>query len=209
MQENKRHVLIAVFQTAGTAETARYLQEVLALGDCFICRVGRFCGCAFVERELVVVLASCLWHIGVCDGAGFSGWVVTMVAILKSAILDPTFIFSRGRESCGTSKLLKISQENNASLGFKLTLFFCELFRSFSTFTAIDMSKRLTREERIEIVLFSVKHSNRVIAGGVNAKHLTRPPISHATVSKLLAKFCETGSVLDLPKCGSMKTVTH
>ncbi|KAG2468668.1 G2E3 ligase, partial [Polypterus senegalus] len=31
----------------------------------------------------------------------------------------------------------------------------------------------------------------------------------HATVSKLLAKFRETGSVLDLPKCGRMKTVTN
>uniref|UniRef100_A0A669CUS4 non-specific serine/threonine protein kinase n=1 Tax=Oreochromis niloticus TaxID=8128 RepID=A0A669CUS4_ORENI len=39
--------------------------------------------------------------------------------------------------------------------------------------------------------------------------HPTRPPISHATVSKLLAKFRETGSVLDLPKCRCKKTVTN
>ncbi|KAL1249206.1 hypothetical protein QQF64_020211 [Cirrhinus molitorella] len=71
------------------------------------------------------------------------------------------------------------------------------------------MSKRLTREERIEIVLISGERSNRVIAAGFNARHPTRPPISHATVSKLLAKFRETGSVLDLPKCGRMKTVTN
>ncbi|KAG2462260.1 ALG3 mannosyltransferase, partial [Polypterus senegalus] len=71
------------------------------------------------------------------------------------------------------------------------------------------MSQRLTCEERIEIVLISGERSNRVIAADFNARHPTRPPISHATVSKLLAKFRETGSVLDLPKCGRMKTVTN
>uniref|UniRef100_A0AAZ1X2A6 DUF4817 domain-containing protein n=1 Tax=Oreochromis aureus TaxID=47969 RepID=A0AAZ1X2A6_OREAU len=71
------------------------------------------------------------------------------------------------------------------------------------------MSKRLTREERIEIVLISGERSNRVIAADFNARHPTRPPISHATVSKLLATFRETGSVLDLPKCGRKKTVTN
>ncbi|RXN07269.1 checkpoint HUS1 isoform X5 [Labeo rohita] len=75
--------------------------------------------------------------------------------------------------------------------------------------SAIDMSKRLTREERIKTVLISGERSNRVIAADFNARHPTRPPISHATVSKLLAKFRETGSVLDLPKCGRMKTVTN
>ncbi|KAL6479869.1 hypothetical protein MHYP_G00109020 [Metynnis hypsauchen] len=71
------------------------------------------------------------------------------------------------------------------------------------------MSQRLTREERIEIVLMSGERSKQVIAADFNARHPTRPPISHATVSKLLAKFHETGSVLDLPKCGRMKTVTN
>uniref|UniRef100_A0AAZ1XUQ9 DUF4817 domain-containing protein n=1 Tax=Oreochromis aureus TaxID=47969 RepID=A0AAZ1XUQ9_OREAU len=71
------------------------------------------------------------------------------------------------------------------------------------------MLKRLTREERIEIVLISGERSNRVIAADFNARHPTRPPIPHATVSKLLAKFRETGSVLDLPKCGRKKTVTN
>uniref|UniRef100_A0AAZ1XEX3 Ig-like domain-containing protein n=1 Tax=Oreochromis aureus TaxID=47969 RepID=A0AAZ1XEX3_OREAU len=75
--------------------------------------------------------------------------------------------------------------------------------------SAFNMSKRLTREERIEIVLISGERSNRVIAADFNARHPTRPPISHATVSKLLAKFRETGSVLDLPKCGRKKTVTN
>uniref|UniRef100_A0A3Q3KZL0 DUF4817 domain-containing protein n=1 Tax=Mastacembelus armatus TaxID=205130 RepID=A0A3Q3KZL0_9TELE len=124
-----------------------------------------------------------------------------MVAISKSAILDPTF-FSIGRGSCDTSNLLGISQEKQWCAWF-------ELFTSFSLFTAIDMSKRLTRDERIEIVLISGERSNRVIAADFNARHPTRPPISHATVSKLLAKFRETGSVLDLPKCGRMKTVTN
>uniref|UniRef100_A0A669CZ07 DUF4817 domain-containing protein n=1 Tax=Oreochromis niloticus TaxID=8128 RepID=A0A669CZ07_ORENI len=71
------------------------------------------------------------------------------------------------------------------------------------------MSKRLTHEEQIEIVLISGERSNRVIAADFNARHPTRPPISHATVSKLLAKFRETGSVLDLSKCGRKKTVTN
>ncbi|KAG2462398.1 FXR1 protein, partial [Polypterus senegalus] len=71
------------------------------------------------------------------------------------------------------------------------------------------MSQRLTREEQIEIVLMSGERSNRVIAADFNARHPMRAPISHATVSKLLAKFRETGSVLDLPKCGRMKTVTN
>ncbi|KAL0152369.1 hypothetical protein M9458_052092 [Cirrhinus mrigala] len=66
------------------------------------------------------------------------------------------------------------------------------------------MSKRLTCEERIEIVLISGERSNRVIAADFNARHPTRPPIS-----QLLAKFRETGSVLDFPKCGRMKTVTN
>ncbi|XP_069583111.1 uncharacterized protein [Ranitomeya imitator] len=60
---------------------------------------------------------------------------------------------------------------------------------------AIDMSQRLTREERIEIVLMSGERSTWVIAADFNASHSTRPPISHATVSKLLAKFRETGCV--------------
>ncbi|KAG2458030.1 S12A7 protein, partial [Polypterus senegalus] len=55
----------------------------------------------------------------------------------------------------------------------------------------------------------SGEHSNQVIAADFNARHPTRAPVSHATVSKLLAKFRETGSVLDLPKCGRMKTVTN
>uniref|UniRef100_A0A669B5E7 DUF4817 domain-containing protein n=1 Tax=Oreochromis niloticus TaxID=8128 RepID=A0A669B5E7_ORENI len=71
------------------------------------------------------------------------------------------------------------------------------------------MLKRLTREERIEIVLISGERGNRDIAADFNARHPTRPPISHATVSKLLAKFRETGSVLDLPKCGRKKTVSN
>ncbi|KAF5902756.1 checkpoint HUS1 isoform X5, partial [Clarias magur] len=56
------------------------------------------------------------------------------------------------------------------------------------TTAAIDMSKWLTCDERIEIVLISGERSNRVIAADFNARHPTRPPISHATVSKLLAK---------------------
>ncbi|XP_073493604.1 uncharacterized protein [Phyllobates terribilis] len=71
------------------------------------------------------------------------------------------------------------------------------------------MSQRLTHEERIEIVLMSGERSTRVIAADFDARHPTRPPISLATVSKLLAKFRETGSVLDLPKCGRKKTVTN
>ncbi|XP_056422400.1 uncharacterized protein LOC130362248 isoform X2 [Hyla sarda] len=74
---------------------------------------------------------------------------------------------------------------------------------------AIDMSSRLTHEEWIEIVLMSGERSNRVIAADFNARHPMRPPISHATVSKQLAKFRETGSVLNLPKCGRMKSVTN
>ncbi|KAM4023522.1 uncharacterized protein ACNLHF_028189 [Anomaloglossus baeobatrachus] len=71
------------------------------------------------------------------------------------------------------------------------------------------MSQRLTREERIEIVLMSGECSTWVIAADFNARHPTRPPISHVTVSKRFAKFRETGSVLDLPKCARKKTVTN
>uniref|UniRef100_A0AAX7TD99 DUF4817 domain-containing protein n=1 Tax=Astatotilapia calliptera TaxID=8154 RepID=A0AAX7TD99_ASTCA len=71
------------------------------------------------------------------------------------------------------------------------------------------MSKRLTCEEWIEIVLISGERSNRVIAAYFNTRHPTRPPISHATVSKLLAKFRETGSVLDSAICGRKKIVTN
>ncbi|XP_068100753.1 methyltransferase-like protein 22 isoform X2 [Hyperolius riggenbachi] len=74
---------------------------------------------------------------------------------------------------------------------------------------AIDIWPRLTLEELIEIVLMSGERINRVIAADFNARHPMRPPICHATVSKLLAKFRETGSVLDLPKCRCMKSVTN
>ncbi|CAJ0922084.1 unnamed protein product, partial [Ranitomeya imitator] len=81
--------------------------------------------------------------------------------------------------------------------------------RAVSPAGAINLSQRLTREERIEIVLMSGRRSTRVITADFNARHATRPSISHATVSKQLAKFRETGSVLDLPKCGHKKTVTN
>ncbi|CAJ0967295.1 unnamed protein product [Ranitomeya imitator] len=81
--------------------------------------------------------------------------------------------------------------------------------RAVSPAGAINLSQRLTREEWIEIVLMSGRRSTRVITADFNARHATRPPIFHATVSKQLAKFRETGSVLDLPKCGHKKTVTN
>ncbi|XP_039463695.1 X-linked retinitis pigmentosa GTPase regulator-interacting protein 1-like [Oreochromis aureus] len=60
-----------------------------------------------------------------------------------------------------------------------------------------DMSKRkrLTRKEKIEILLMSGERSSRVIAADFNQRHPERPPIAHSTVSRLLAKFRETGSV--------------
>ncbi|KAI2650863.1 DNA ligase [Labeo rohita] len=65
------------------------------------------------------------------------------------------------------------------------------LVRKKCLHNTIDMSKTLTREERIEIVLISGERSNRVIAADFNARHPTRPPISHATIWVILVEMLQ------------------
>lgn len=76
-------------------------------------------------------------------------------------------------------------------------------------FTAIDKSQSLRHEEQREIVLMVGERSTWVAAADLNAWHSMRAPISHVTICKVFAKFCETGSVLDLPKCKCKKNVTN
>lgn len=65
---------------------------------------------------------------------------------------------------------------------------------------------RLTERERIEILIM-VGYGDRIRTHEeacelFNQEHLDRPPIVRSTVSKLVAKFTETGSVRDLPRQG-------
>uniref|UniRef100_A0AAY4D0I1 P-type phospholipid transporter n=1 Tax=Denticeps clupeoides TaxID=299321 RepID=A0AAY4D0I1_9TELE len=60
---------------------------------------------AFHFYQLTITLL-CLWQIRICERANFSRWVVTIVAILKWAILDSTLFFSIGSGSCDTSNLM-------------------------------------------------------------------------------------------------------
>jgi transposase len=63
---------------------------------------------------------------------------------------------------------------------------------------------KLTKDERVELIFFSgrVGWSYRQVAEAFNASHNDRPPISRSTVSKLVRKFQETGSVNDKPHTG-------
>ncbi|KAM3924460.1 lamina-associated polypeptide 2-like [Leptodactylus fuscus] len=71
-----------------------------------------------------------------------------------------------------------------------------------------DMMDKLTQEERVEIVLISGERNHRVIATDFNARHPTRPPISHTAVGHLLTKFRQTGSVSDMPRSGRKRRAT-
>ena len=65
---------------------------------------------------------------------------------------------------------------------------------------------RLSERERIEILMMVGYGDNLRTHGEAcelfNQEHPDRPPIARSTVSKLVAKFTETGSVHDLPRQG-------
>ena len=56
---------------------------------------------------------------------------------------------------------------------------------------------RLTKEQRIEIILMAGSGSSRMVALNFNRKHGTN--ITHDTVAKLISKFKKTGNVADQP----------
>ena len=59
---------------------------------------------------------------------------------------------------------------------------------------------RLTKEQRIEIILMAGSGSSRMVALNFNRKHGTN--ITHDTVAKLISKFKKTGNVADQPHYG-------
>jgi transposase len=64
----------------------------------------------------------------------------------------------------------------------------------------------LSESERIEILMM-VGYGDRLRSHQetcelFNQEHANRPPIARSTVSKIVAKFSETGSVRDLPRQG-------
>ena len=65
---------------------------------------------------------------------------------------------------------------------------------------------RLTKEQRIEIILMAGSGSSRMVALNLNRKHGTN--ITHDTVAKLISKFKKTGNVADQPKSGPRRTAT-
>uniref|UniRef100_A0AAY4D132 P-type phospholipid transporter n=1 Tax=Denticeps clupeoides TaxID=299321 RepID=A0AAY4D132_9TELE len=70
---------------------------------------------AFHFYQLTITLL-CLWQIRICERANFSRWVVTIVAILKWAILDSTLFFSIGSGSCDTSNLMLVQRRSSIDL---------------------------------------------------------------------------------------------
>ena len=65
---------------------------------------------------------------------------------------------------------------------------------------------RLSREERIEVILMAGSGSSRKVAMEFNRKHGKN--IIHDTVAKLIRKFQKTGSVADQQKNGRRRTAT-
>ena len=65
---------------------------------------------------------------------------------------------------------------------------------------------RLTKEQRIEIILMAGSGSSRMVALNFNRKHGTN--ITHDTVAKLISKFKKTGNVADQPRSSPRRTAT-
>ena len=65
---------------------------------------------------------------------------------------------------------------------------------------------RLTKEQRIEIILMAGSGSSRMVALNFNRKHGTN--ITHDTAAKLISKFKKTGNVADQPRSGPRRTAT-
>ena len=65
---------------------------------------------------------------------------------------------------------------------------------------------RLTKEQRIEIILMAGSGSSRMVALNFNRKHGTN--ITHDTVAKLISKFKKTGNVADQQRSGPRRTAT-
>ena len=65
---------------------------------------------------------------------------------------------------------------------------------------------RLTKEQRIEIILMAGSGNSRMVALNFNRKHGTN--ITHDTVAKLISKFKKTGNVADQPRSGPRRAAT-
>lgn len=72
---------------------------------------------------------------------------------------------------------------------------------------------KLTLSERIEVLMMvgygDRQRSHHEVCHLFNTVHPERNPISQSTVSRLVAKFRETGDVKDLPKAGRPKSTTN
>ncbi|XP_076041561.1 uncharacterized protein LOC143025561 isoform X2 [Oratosquilla oratoria] len=72
------------------------------------------------------------------------------------------------------------------------------------------MAGKLTTPERVELVLLYAKDgaSSRSVADIFNVKYPNRQPVTQRTVSKILNRFKETGSVHDRSRSGRRTTAT-
>jgi transposase len=68
------------------------------------------------------------------------------------------------------------------------------------------MEMALSKDERIEIILRVGSGSSRIVAAEYNGHHPDRRPITHDTVTKLVAKFKKNGSVDDQRRSGRPRT---
>lgn len=69
------------------------------------------------------------------------------------------------------------------------------------------MSSRLTTEERIQIVLLFGKYESFSEVQRQWANHFSSQAPDRRTISGIVAKFKQTGSVLDLPRSGRSRSV--
>lgn len=66
----------------------------------------------------------------------------------------------------------------------------------------------LSQEERIFLVLYYCCYETKDLLAKFAEEFPYRHPPSKQAVDKLIGKFCQTGSVLDLPKSGRPSAVT-
>ncbi|PIO56728.1 hypothetical protein TELCIR_21871 [Teladorsagia circumcincta] len=68
--------------------------------------------------------------------------------------------------------------------------------------------KHLSHEERLQVLQLVANRSHEEVALMFNKLHPNREPIRQSSVSRLIAKFKETGSIVDRRRCGRPKSLT-
>ncbi|KJH51178.1 hypothetical protein DICVIV_02640 [Dictyocaulus viviparus] len=68
--------------------------------------------------------------------------------------------------------------------------------------------KHLSESERVHLLQLVANRSHEEAAAEFNRLHPDREPIRQSSVSRLIAKFKETGSIMDRPRCGRPRRST-